>query len=145
MKKLIIAAVVLVSMSIQAFALTITINTKSQWNGSACAEATKGLCIRMDLLSTPSSTSFNGNIAYDRSQGLILTFSKSKDLTRTTYSAYFNEGSFLVDGDSSIPADVLKGINYPYTSMTIKQGKYQYSVDGDIITVVIPTNNTLSK
>jgi hypothetical protein len=145
MKKLIIAAVVVLGMSVQAFAITITINTKSQWDGTACGEATKGLCIRLDLLSTPSDVSFNGNMVYDRSQGLVLTFSKSKDMTRSTFSTYFSGGNFLVDGDSPIAGEVLKSINYPYASMTIKQGKYQYTVDGDIITVVIPAGNSLSK
>jgi hypothetical protein len=149
MKKLVIALVAMVVTSVQAFAVGITIQCKAHYSSDTrnCEDATKGVCMIIRAISIePSSKTFNGNIVFDRSQGFVLTFSKSKDMTQTTYSAYFGGGSFLVDGDSPISTEVLKSISCPYSSFTIKQGKYLYSVDGDIITVIIPaTDSSISK
>jgi hypothetical protein len=147
MKKLIIAAVVVLSMSVQAFAVGITVQCKAHYDGSDCKPATKGVCIIIKALPEPSSDSFNGDMIYDRSQSsIVLTFSKSKDMTQTTFASYFNGGTFLIDADSPVSPNVLKSIYYPYSSLTINQGKYQYTVNGDIITVVIPTvNSAISK
>jgi hypothetical protein len=144
MKKLIIAAVILIGATVQSFAIGITIQCKSNYDrdSRSCFESTRGLCMIISAFTTPSANTFNGNISYDRSQGIVLTFSKSKDMTRTIFSTYFSGENFLVDGDSQISPEVLTAIKYPYvsTGFVIKEGKYKYSINGDIITVVIPVN-----
>jgi hypothetical protein len=142
MKKLIVAAVILLSTTAQMFAgitVGIVVSTKSHWDGSVCAPTEKGCCIRIFTGGAfLSKDEFGGNIFYDRTQGLVLTLSK-KDLGSTLFSSYFGGGTFLVDADSPISSDVLQKISFSSKSFTIKQGKYQYSIDGDIITIIIPT------
>ncbi|MBA3284343.1 MAG: hypothetical protein H0U27_04705 [Nitrosopumilus sp.] len=145
MKKLLLIAVVFIATTMSSLAdVTVGFSTKARWDAQVkdCAEA-KGVCIHISFgaLVVPSATEFNGKMVYDASKGLVFKFSKSQDMTRTIFSTYFSNNSFYVAGDSPVDAEALLKAGYPSTSskgFTISQGRYPYSIDGDIITVVIP-------
>ena len=144
MKKLILAAVILLVTTAHTFAIsiTVTLTTKAHWDGSSCAYAPQGICVRLTLGTEMLSTNeVNGNMSYDKARGIILTFSKSKDLQKKGNSSLFANNSFIVDGDSPISYSLLRKIGYSISKdYTIKKGKYSYSTEGDIITVIIPVN-----
>jgi hypothetical protein len=143
MKKLFIAAVVLVAMSVQAIAgeIVITIRTKSTWDGASkvCINSDRGLCMRINALAQrPESTEFNGKISFDRTQGIVIKIAK----TEISKFNCFSNGVLKVDGDSPIAIDILNKISFPNASkgFTLNAGTYKYLVEGDEVIVIIPLN-----
>ncbi len=69
---------------------------------------------------------------------LVLEIDKSKGVLPETYSRYFQSGTFLMEDESPVPAEILKQLGIP-GPRTLLAGKHKTTEKNGIIYVSIPT------
>jgi hypothetical protein len=135
----------LMSISIQTNAITnslptgigIDFSTKAYWDGQtkSCLQREKGFCLHISIELNMLPGHIIGSINYSPIDGLIFTFNKKTSVLSETFDELFKGGFFIMDGDGTFSDDLLLKLGLPQ-GYRIPAGKYPYTENGGIVTVV---------
>jgi hypothetical protein len=137
MKKFILAAVVLVGMSMQAFAgIIISLNVELGHKDADRVCQPKGIC----NIGISVSRMVTGQID-DNTGNLVLTFKKGTS-QQEAYAMEFANGVFSVPVDFSVPADVCTKLGVE--KFNIKANRYKVVETSDSYSITFPQGTLTS-
>lgn len=118
--------------------ITIVFSTHARWDNEteSCVDRKRGWCLRLriEIKSNLSNGVITGEIINQPSPGINLTINKKTGITPETYSQYFKDGKFYLDGEGTIQPELAKKLNLP-KDYVIPEGYYNYREEGDLIII----------
>jgi hypothetical protein len=118
--------------------LKIAFSSRAYWDGvtKSCLPRERGWClhISINILNTVPDGIIIGEVSNDIIDGMTLTFKKQEGITAETFTKFFRNGKFVLDGEGTMEDAIAKklGMRSPYT---IPAGSYDYKEKGGYITI----------
>lgn len=139
MKKVILmlmffAALFVNTFKASAIKLSVSVSSKSYWNGTGCTPREKGGCVHIEIGTDLVSGTFNGELNNDGKGNISIVISRTNGITDEDFNTYFKDGVFSVGGPLTFDPKTLEGVGYDGSSQFTK-GSYPYTVKGDIIII----------
>ena len=118
--------------------LSVSFSTRAYWDGptQGCLPRERGWCLHISIDATapmPGGT-ICGEINNLATTGLTLTFNKKTGITPETFSKFFRNGKFNLDGEGTMAGEITGKLGLP-PSFIIPEGTYNYMETGDIVTI----------
>jgi hypothetical protein len=119
--------------------LRVSFSTHAYWDGvtKSCLPRPKGWCLHFEIeaITIVQTGSIRGDISNLATTGLTLSFNKKTGIASETFSRYFSNGRFWLEGEGTIAGDVLARLGLP-ASYVIPEGWYNYAETGDMVTII---------
>jgi len=119
--------------------LSIAFSTRAYWDGptQSCLPRARGWCLHISFDATapvPGGT-ICGEINNLVTTGLTLTFNKKTGVTPETFSKFFRNGKFILEGEGTMAEEIAKKLGLA-PSYIIPEGDYSYKETGEMVTII---------
>ena len=118
---------------------SISFSTRAYWAGptNGCLPRERGWClhIAVDRIVGVPIGSIVGDISNQPAIGLAIHFNKKTGITPETFSKFFKDGKFHLDGPGTMPEELIRQLELP-PAYVIPEGYYPYKEDGDMVLIV---------
>jgi hypothetical protein len=125
--------------SISLIGIKITISTHAYWDGAtqSCMPRPHGWClhIQIDAPSTVPEGIIQGEVSSPSSGGLSLSFNTKSGIDAATFTKYFADGKFFLDGGATMSEELAKRLGVS-PKCVIPEGTYSYMISADTVTVI---------
>jgi hypothetical protein len=116
----------------------IDFSSKAYWDGpsQSCLPREKGCCFHISFdFKVLAPGHIYGTLETRQNNELAFSFSKKGGLLPETWKELVRNGYFVLDGDGTFSEDLLKKLGLP-ANFKLSEGKYSYTENGDIATVI---------
>ncbi len=118
--------------------ISISFSTRAYWAGpeQGCQPRERGWCLHISIDATapvPGGT-ICGEISNLGTTGLMLSFNKKTGVTPETFTKFFKNGKFFIDGEGTMSEEIARKLGLA-PSYSIPEGVYNYKETGDMVTI----------
>jgi hypothetical protein len=126
------------SPTITIIGVKIAFSTHAYWDGvtQSCLPRPHGWCLHIQIdapAPTPQGV-IQGEVSSSSTGVVTVSFKTKSGIDPATFSKYFTDGKFFLDGGATMSEDLAKQLGLS-AKCTIPEGIYGYVISGDTVTI----------